>query len=111
MRAAFRAVGAVAPAVAARWAETLFCTPPRHRGGDERSLGDAIPFTLPSQGQQLAGWIWGEGPTVVLVHGWGSRAGWSECCCIASRTWLFFPNATHCRGRRKLHWPRSMANA
>ena len=23
----------------------------------------------------LAAWEWGEGPTVVLVHGWGSRAG------------------------------------
>ena len=75
MRAAFRAVGAVAPAVAARWAETLFCTPPRRRSGDERLLGDVTRFTLPSQGQQLAGWIWGGGPTVVLVHGWGSRAG------------------------------------
>jgi alpha-beta hydrolase superfamily lysophospholipase len=37
IRTAFRTVGVVAPALAARWAETLF-------------------------------------PTVVLVHGWGSRA-------------------------------------
>ena len=74
MRAAFRAVGAVAPGVAARWAETIFCTPPRRRGGDEASLASVVRFTVPSQGQLLSGWEWGSGPTVVLVHGWGSRA-------------------------------------
>jgi pimeloyl-ACP methyl ester carboxylesterase len=74
MRTAFRAVGAVAPGVAARWAETLFCTPPRRPGGDEAFLASGTRFTLQSQGQRLAGWEWGRGPTVVLVHGWGSRA-------------------------------------
>ena len=74
MRTAFRAAGAVAPGLAARWAETLFCTPPRRPGGDERFLVSGSSFTLPSQGQRLAGWEWGSGPTVVLVHGWGSRA-------------------------------------
>jgi pimeloyl-ACP methyl ester carboxylesterase len=28
-----------------------------------------------SEGQEIAGWEWGLGPTVLLVHGWGSRAG------------------------------------
>jgi pimeloyl-ACP methyl ester carboxylesterase len=74
MRTAFRAVGAVAPGVAARWAETLFCTPPRRPGGDETFLASGTRFTLQSQGQRLAGWELGRGPTVVLVHGWGSRA-------------------------------------
>ncbi len=74
IRTAFRTVGAVAPAVAARWAETLFCTPPRRRDGDEAFLATGSRFTLASQGQQLAGWQWGSGPAVVLVHGWGSRA-------------------------------------
>jgi pimeloyl-ACP methyl ester carboxylesterase len=27
------------------------------------------------EGEDLAAWEWGAGPTVVLVHGWGSRAG------------------------------------
>ncbi len=74
MRTAFRAVGAVAPGVAARWAETLFCTPPRRRGGDESFVASASRFTVESQGQRLTGWELGTGPTVVLVHGWGSRA-------------------------------------
>ena len=75
MRTAFRAVGAVAPGVAARWAETLFCTPPRRGGGDASFLASGSRFTLESQGQRLAAWEWGSGPTVVLAHGWGSRAG------------------------------------
>jgi pimeloyl-ACP methyl ester carboxylesterase len=74
IRTAFRTVGAVAPAIAARWAETLFCTPPRRRDGDEAFIATGSRFTLSSQGQHLAGWQWGSGPTVVLVHGWGSRA-------------------------------------
>ncbi|MGH7580401.1 MAG: alpha/beta fold hydrolase [Gemmatimonadales bacterium] len=74
IRTAFRTVGAVAPGVAARWAESLFCTPPRPRGGDEAFIATGTRFTLTSQGQRLAGWHWGAGPAVVLVHGWGSRA-------------------------------------
>lgn len=74
IRAAFRTVGAVAPGIAARWAETLFCTPPARRGGDEAFTATGNRFTIMSQGQQLTGWQWGEGPAVVLVHGWGSRA-------------------------------------
>ena len=74
MRTAFRAVGAVAPGVAARWAETIFCTPPRRRTGDDAFLGRGSRFTVESQGQRLAGWEWGTGPAVILVHGWGSRA-------------------------------------
>ena len=74
MRTAFRAMGAVAPGVAARWAETLFCTPPRRPGGDERFLAAGARFTVESQGQRLSGWEWGGGPVVVLVHGWGGRA-------------------------------------
>jgi pimeloyl-ACP methyl ester carboxylesterase len=74
IRTAFRTVGVVAPGVAARWAETLFCTPPPRREGDEAFIATGTRFTITSQGQQLAGWQWGEGPAVVLVHGWGSRA-------------------------------------
>ena len=74
IRTAFRTVSAVAPAMAARWAENLFCTPPPRRDGDEAFIATGSRFTLASQGQDLAGWYWGSGPTVVLVHGWGSRA-------------------------------------
>src|SRR5882724_8654260 len=77
LRAVFRTVGAVAPEVAARWAETIFCTPPRHepRTGDEAFLATGKVFRLRGAGQELAAWEWGQGPAVILVHGWGSRAG------------------------------------
>jgi pimeloyl-ACP methyl ester carboxylesterase len=77
LRALFRTVGSVAPEVAARWAETLFCTPPRHepRSGDEAFLATGRRFSVRSDGQELAAWDWGAGRTVILVHGWGSRAG------------------------------------
>ncbi|HEU5039885.1 MAG TPA: alpha/beta hydrolase [Gemmatimonadales bacterium] len=77
LRTAFGTVGRVAPGVAARWAETIFRTPPRHdtRGAEEAFIASGRGFSVEWQGQRLAAWEWGKGPTVVLVHGWGSRAG------------------------------------
>ncbi len=77
LRAVFSTVGSLAPGLAARWAESIFCTPPRHRPrvADEAYLATGRRFAVRSDGQELAAWEWGEGPTVVLVHGWGSRAG------------------------------------
>ncbi len=77
LRTAFRTVGTVAPDVAARWAETIFCTPPRHVPpvADEEFVATGARFTVRSEGQDIAAWEWGVGPTVLLVHGWGSRAG------------------------------------
>lgn len=76
LRTAFRAVGPVAPGLAARWAETLFCTPPRHqpRPAEEAFLAGGQHSAVRWEGGDLAVWEWGAGPTVVLVHGWGSRA-------------------------------------
>lgn len=75
LRTAFGTVGRVAPGVAARWAETIFCTPPRHQvhGAEEAFLASGRAFGVDWQGQRLAGWEWGRGPAVILVHGWGSR--------------------------------------
>ncbi len=77
MRTAFATVGRVAPEVAARWAETLFCRPPRHesRSRDDHFLSIGRRYTLVKGDQEIAAWEWGEGPLVLLVHGWGSRAG------------------------------------
>ncbi len=77
LRTAFRTVGAVAPGVAAKWAETIFCTPPRHqpRTNEEAFLATGSRFQVRWEDGVLAAWEWGNGPTVVLVHGWGSRAG------------------------------------
>jgi pimeloyl-ACP methyl ester carboxylesterase len=77
LRTAFRTVGAVAPGVAARWAETIFCTPPRHqpRSTEEAFLATGARFEVGWENRVLAAWEWGSGRTVILVHGWGSRAG------------------------------------
>jgi pimeloyl-ACP methyl ester carboxylesterase len=76
-RAGFRVAGAVAPGAAARLARKLFFTPPRAPMRDEERamLACGEPFALEVGGQRVAGRAWGEGPTVLLVHGWGGHAG------------------------------------
>jgi alpha-beta hydrolase superfamily lysophospholipase len=77
LRTAFRTVGTVAPGVAARWAEAIFCRPPRNepRPAEEAFLATGTRLTVESENQDLAVWEWGSGPLVILAHGWGSRAG------------------------------------
>jgi pimeloyl-ACP methyl ester carboxylesterase len=77
LRTAFRAVGSVAPGMAARWAETIFCRPPRPdpRPAEEAFLATGTRYTVHSDQQDLAVWVWGQGPVVILTHGWGGRAG------------------------------------
>ena len=77
LRTAFRTVGTLAPGIAARWAETIFCRPPRNqpRAPEEAFLATGRRHSVRSEDQELAVWSWGKGPVVVLAHGWGSRAG------------------------------------
>lgn len=77
LRTAFRTVGTIAPGVAARWAETIFCSPPRNepRPGEEAFLATGTRLTVRNEDQDLAVWSWGSGSPVLLAHGWGSRAG------------------------------------
>ena len=77
LRTAFRTVGTLAPGIAARWAETIFCRPPRNqpRAPEEAFLATGRRHSVRSEDQELAVWAWGKGPVVVLAHGWGSRAG------------------------------------
>ncbi len=76
-RAGFRMAGAVAPGAAARLARRLFFTPPRAalRAEERAVLARGERFELAAGGRRLAGRAWGEGPTVLLVHGWGGHAG------------------------------------
>src|SRR3712207_6641379 len=76
VRAGFRATQAASTAAAARPADRIFCAPPAS------SLPSAVRdlFTrrerssIVVDGGRVAVWEWGNGPTVALVHGWGSRA-------------------------------------
>ncbi|MEO8226010.1 MAG: alpha/beta fold hydrolase [Gemmatimonadota bacterium] len=67
----------ISPALAAQAAGTLFRRPPRQRTRDdeERFIRTGRSLKLPYGDTALCGWEWGAGPTVVLAHGWGSRAG------------------------------------
>jgi len=53
-----------------------FCTPPLIPFTDfeHKALSDAEKMDFPFEGETLAGYCWGEGKNVLLVHGWGSRA-------------------------------------
>ncbi len=54
-----------------------FQSPPRFRPthAERRALESAAASTLRSARGDIAVWQWGEGPRVLLAHGWGSHAG------------------------------------
>ena len=76
-RLGMAALGEVSPALAARTAVRLFLTPPRlrARNGERHALAEAEPFTVSVPSGALHCWRFGEGPAVLLVHGWGGGAG------------------------------------
>src|SRR6266446_3807256 len=64
LRAALPALAAVAP--------------PRHPAPEREraALATAVAFDVPFRGRRLRAWRWGgRGAPVLLVHGWGGRAG------------------------------------
>lgn len=70
-----RALSTVAPGVTERQAVRLFLTPPRPRPAPAGwAPADARQLSLDVGARRIAGWRWGEGPTVLLLHGWGGRA-------------------------------------
>ena len=77
LRVSFSVLTPISPGLASRWAEFLFRTPMRQRRLKKeiawlaRGRFQPIPF----RGGALASWSWGEGPLVVLVHGWTGHAG------------------------------------
>lgn len=80
LRAGMKVASAIAPDTAVRLAHKLFFTPLRARVRDEERviLNRGEAFALGSDDERIAGRIWGEwgeGPTVLLVHGWGGHAG------------------------------------
>lgn len=66
----------VAPELTARWAQRVFLTPGRKpaKTAELAVLNTGHRFRVPFAGGRLAAWSWGEGPTVFLVHGWGTSA-------------------------------------
>jgi len=72
LRAAFSTTSRIAPSLTAAVAERLFFKTRRTvaRAGERDVLEGAAPLTIAG----MQAWSWGEGPTVLLVHGWNGRA-------------------------------------
>jgi pimeloyl-ACP methyl ester carboxylesterase len=75
IRAANRALSALAPSAAARLAERWFLTPPRaaRPPAEIALLAAARARPLFVGTRRIEVWLWGSGPCVLLVHGWGGR--------------------------------------
>lgn len=71
LNAGMRFLDSVAPAAAQRLAFDWFGRPRRRAG---RPAIGAHRFLLTGDGPELAVWDWGDGPTVLLVHGWNGNA-------------------------------------
>jgi pimeloyl-ACP methyl ester carboxylesterase len=73
----FGALERVAPALGARWAETLWFRIPSARGRRDRLAEPGHPFQVQLHGRTVAGEAWGDpaAATVYLVHGWGGWRG------------------------------------
>lgn len=75
VRGIFRGLTPIAPVVAAELAVALFRRPPGRKDSESErtALASGEKTNLALHGRRLAVWRWGEGPPVLLVHGWGSR--------------------------------------
>lgn len=77
-----RAAVALRLPVADRLLERLWFTPWTIGGGRSRPDG-AHPFDVTAGDAVLVGWEVGDGPTVLLVHGWGGRS--TDLAAVATR--------------------------
>ena len=74
LRVALRVASSFASPLAARWAERAFLTPPRMQPRAHPVLDSGHRFYVHAGGHRLAVWSWGDGPTALLLHGWGGRS-------------------------------------
>jgi pimeloyl-ACP methyl ester carboxylesterase len=72
LRASFSVAGYLAPSLTASVAERLFFK--TRRTGPRPGERDVLETAAPSSIAGMEAWSWGNGPTVLLVHGWNGRA-------------------------------------
>ncbi len=73
-----RALGAIRPSLAAKVMDWLWFSAPRSRPrpNEQVALDAGRRTSWDVRGSTVTGWVWGsEGPTVLLLHGWGGHAG------------------------------------
>jgi pimeloyl-ACP methyl ester carboxylesterase len=73
LRVAFATLGRVAPGTAGELARQLFFSPPRDPRPPALPAG-ADDLRVETDGAVVAGWRCGEGPAVLLMHGWGGSS-------------------------------------
>ena len=63
----------LAPGLTMHLITRLFFKPPQYMvpEADKETLSEAESFSLPVNGKRVTGWRWGDGPAVMLIHGWG----------------------------------------
>lgn len=76
LRAGFHVLSAIAPRRAATIGARLWFAVPRPPISEDarRFLGTGEPFETSVGGTPVAGWRWGTGDAVLLMHGWGGYA-------------------------------------
>ncbi len=74
-RILLRALERIAPGWLEQKALSQFGHPRRPRVPREPAVPGARKFNIEAAGQSLMAWEWGEGPTVLLVHGWSGYSG------------------------------------
>ena len=98
LRAFFRSADLLAPGLAGRRARDLWFTVPPTMAATPLPAG-AEPFTVTAQGAEVRGHVFGEGPTVYLVHGWGGRgsqlAGFVEPLVATGHRVVLFDGPAH----------------
>lgn len=134
-RAAIRSMAPIAPARAAHLAARWFVTPDRLTGSDFSSApalrldwlsgdrtadasaaGDAgTPLLLRGRHGELAAWSWGEGPLVLLVHGWNGRGlqltGMAQALAARGHRAVAFDHPAHGRSSGRTATIPDMADA
>ncbi|MEO8576465.1 MAG: alpha/beta hydrolase [Gemmatimonadales bacterium] len=74
MRLRFAVLSKIAPDAAERAAANLFLTPRPARLKQRSPKKSPRQIVVLHDGLPIAGYSWGEGPAVLLVHGWSGRA-------------------------------------
>ena len=97
-RAAFRSADLLVPRMAGRIARDLwFTAPPRMAEAPLPPGGE--PFTVTAQGAAVRGHVFGDGPVVYFVHGWGGRgsqfAAFVEPLVAAGHRVVLFDGPSH----------------
>ena len=75
IRLAFRVLGTLSPQLAGRWANHLWFRPPRYTPPprERELLARARHLSMQHADKRIAVYTWGDGPVVLLVHGWSGR--------------------------------------